>query len=103
MPNLNRIYTRMGDGGTTSLGGGQRVPKDSLRVRAYGAGDELNSVLGAAGAAGVCSLLAELLPLLQSQLFSLGSDLWFLDGGSARQNIQPVQAEQVQQLERWID
>ena len=103
MPILNRIYTRMGDGGTTSLGGGQRVPKDSLRVRAYGAVDELNSVLGTAVAAGLCSRLAELLPVLQGQLFSLGSDLCFLEGDPARQNIQPVQAEQVQQLERWID
>ncbi len=103
MPILNRIYTRKGDGGTTSLGGGQRAPKDSLRVRAYGAVDELNSALGAAAAAGLCARLAELLPVLQSQLFSLGSDLCFLDGDPARRNILPVQAEQVQQLERWID
>src|SRR5512136_738154 len=103
MPFLNRIYTRTGDGGTTSLGGGQRVPKDSLRVRAYGAVDELNSALGAAGAAGLSPRLAELLPGLQSQLFSLGSDLCFLPEDPGRQRIQPVQAQQVQQLERWID
>jgi len=103
MPHLTRIYTRTGDGGTTSLGGGQRVPKDSLRVRAYGAVDELNSVLGAAGATGLCARLAELLPVLQSDLFSLGSDLCFLQDDPARQHLRPVQAAQVQQLERWVD
>ena len=103
MPRLTRIYTRAGDGGITSLGGGQRVPKDSLRVRAYGAVDELNSALGLAGAMGLCPRLAELLPVLQSELFSLGSDLCFLEGDPARQNIQRVQAPQVEQLERWID
>jgi cob(I)alamin adenosyltransferase len=103
MPHLTRIYTRAGDSGMTSLGGGQRVPKDSLRVRAYGAVDELNSTLGLAGATGLCARLAELLPTLQNALFSLGSDLCFLDSDPARQHIQPVQAPQVAQLERWID
>jgi cob(I)alamin adenosyltransferase len=43
---LSKIYTRTGDDGTTGLGDGTRVPKDSLRVEAYGTVDELNSVLG---------------------------------------------------------
>jgi cob(I)alamin adenosyltransferase len=103
MPHITRIYTRTGDSGTTSLGGGQRVPKDSLRVRAYGAVDELNSTLGVAGATGLCPRLAELLPVVQSELFSLGSDLCFPEGDPARQHIQPVQARQVEQMERWID
>jgi cob(I)alamin adenosyltransferase len=103
MPHLTRIYTRAGDGGTTSLGGGQRVPKDSLRVRAYGAVDELNSGLGLAGAVGLCQRLTELLPVVQNELFSLGSDLCFLEGDSARQSLQLVQGAQVEQLERWID
>ena len=103
MPHITRIFTRTGDSGTTSLCGGQRVPKDSLRVRAYGAVDELNSVIGMAGAAGLCPRLTELLPILQSELFSLGSDLCFLDDDPGRQQIQPVQATQAEQLERWID
>ncbi len=41
-----KIYTKTGDKGDTALFGGQRVPKDALRVEAYGTVDELNSVLG---------------------------------------------------------
>ena len=52
MPRLDRIYTKTGDEGTTGLGGGQRVPKDSLRVETYGTVDELNSQIGVALASG---------------------------------------------------
>ncbi len=45
---INRVYTRRGDQGETSLAGGQRVPKDGPRIEAYGTVDELNSFLGAA-------------------------------------------------------
>ena len=53
MPRLTKIYTRTGDEGLTGLGGGQRVPKDSARVAAYGTVDELNSQLGVALATGL--------------------------------------------------
>ncbi len=43
---LSKIYTRTGDDGTTGLGDGSRVPKDSVRVEAYGTVDELNSAVG---------------------------------------------------------
>ena len=46
-----KVYTRRGDGGETDLFGGERVSKDDARVEAYGAVDELNSVLGVAAAA----------------------------------------------------
>ena len=52
MPKLTKIYTRSGDAGTTSLGSRQRVPKDHLRVEAYGTVDELNSQIGVAMSAG---------------------------------------------------
>ena len=48
MVKINRVYTRSGDEGYTSLVGGVRVPKDSLRIETYGTADELNSVIGAA-------------------------------------------------------
>ena len=46
MIRINRVYTRGGDGGETSLASGQRVPKDSLRIESFGTVDELNSVIG---------------------------------------------------------
>ena len=45
---LNRIYTKRGDAGETSLAGGQRVTKDSARIEAYGTVDELNAFIGLA-------------------------------------------------------
>ena len=45
---INRVYTRRGDRGETGLVGGQRVPKDGLRIEAYGTVDELNAFIGAA-------------------------------------------------------
>ena len=70
-----KIYTGSGDGGETGLLGGARVPKDHARVEAYGAVDELNSVLGMARAAGVPEELDDLADRLQRQLFVLGADL----------------------------
>ena len=80
---INRVYTRRGDSGDTSLAGGQRVPKDSLRIDAYGTVDELNAFVGAARATidlqapGSPSLapLAEILLRVQHELFNLGSIL----------------------------
>lgn len=71
-----RIYTRTGDSGETGLFGGERVPKDDLRVEAYGTVDETNAALGLA----ICALdasdsLAETLLQLQSELFVVGADL----------------------------
>ncbi|MFN3401304.1 MAG: ATP:cob(I)alamin adenosyltransferase, partial [Ferrovibrio sp.] len=48
MVKLDRIYTRGGDKGMTSLGNGERVPKHDLRVEAYGAVDEANAAIGLA-------------------------------------------------------
>jgi cob(I)alamin adenosyltransferase len=70
-----KIYTKTGDGGDTSLFGGQRVPKDALRIEAYGTVDELNSLLGTALAEGPDKETRSALLKIQSQLFSLGADL----------------------------
>jgi cob(I)alamin adenosyltransferase len=70
-----KIYTKTGDGGETGLFGGQRVPKDSLRVHAYGTADECNAALGVARAAGLDTALDVLLAQVQNQLFVVGADL----------------------------
>jgi cob(I)alamin adenosyltransferase len=73
---LSRIYTRTGDDGTTGLGDGSRVPKDSLRVAAYGTVDELNSAIGIVLASdGVDDAVREALTQVQHELFDLGGEL----------------------------
>jgi cob(I)alamin adenosyltransferase len=107
---LNRIYTKRGDTGDTSLAGGQRVPKDALRIEAYGTVDELNSFVGLAcvtceeQAVKVVRLaqLAGILRRVEHELFNLGSILSTLP-----QDVHPKQARvteaEVVQLEREID
>jgi cob(I)alamin adenosyltransferase len=102
MPRLTKLYTRKGDDGTTGLGGGQRVPKDSLRVSAYGAVDELNAAMGVALAHGLSSRLVEVLPILQNELFHLGSDLCFVEEDKAKLNIPQIEERHVEKLEQWI-
>ena len=68
---LTKIYTRGGDGGETSLGSGARVSKLNPLVRAYGAVDELNSLLGWAQVEARDPRLLR----IQNELFDLGADL----------------------------
>jgi len=103
MPRLTTIYTRKGDEGETSLGGGQRVPKDSARVAAYGAVDELNSAIGVALAHGLTPRLMETLPVIQNELFHLGSDLAFREEDKQAYRLPQIEERHVQQLEKWID
>jgi cob(I)alamin adenosyltransferase len=103
MPRLDRIYTKTGDEGMTGLGGGQRVPKDSRRVAAYGTVDELNSQIGLALATGLSDrLVAELVPI-QNQLFDLGSDLATPATSQARHAVPIVQPRHIEHLEALID
>ncbi|MAU01131.1 MAG: ATP:cob(I)alamin adenosyltransferase [Anaerolineaceae bacterium] len=103
MPRLTKIYTRQGDDGMTSLGSKQRVPKESLRVSAYGTVDELNSQIGTAVATGLTSRLAETLPVIQNELFHLGSDLAFTEEDKQTYNIPEIAERHVQALETLID
>jgi cob(I)alamin adenosyltransferase len=73
---LSRIYTRTGDDGTTGLGDGSRVPKDSARVEAFGTVDELNSAIGVLLAIpAVPDAVAASLIEVQHELFDLGGEL----------------------------
>ncbi len=103
MPRLTSIYTRKGDEGETSLGGGQRVPKDSARVAAYGTVDELNSAIGVALAQGLSARLREILPIVQNELFHLGSDLAFREEDKRAYRLPQIEERHVTQLEQWID
>jgi cob(I)alamin adenosyltransferase len=101
---LNRIYTKGGDKGQTSLVGGQRVHKDSLRIECYGTVDELNSFVGMASvsAEGPAARLLPILRRVQHELFNLGSILATLP-----ENVHPKQPRvteiEIRQLEREID
>ena len=72
---LSKIYTRTGDDGSTGLGDGARVGKDSLRVAAYGTVDEANSTIGLLLATQVPDDIRDLLTKVQHQLFDLGGEL----------------------------
>ncbi len=103
MPRITKVYTRTGDDGTTGLGGGQRVPKDSGRIEAYGTVDELSSAIGVALALGLDAKLAARLPRIQNDLFNLGSDLCILEEDKARMPVPGVEPRHVEALERLID
>ncbi len=107
---LSRIYTKTGDRGETRLVGGQKVPKDDLRIECYGTVDELNSFIGLARtslesytpAAVSLAKLAAILKRIQHELFNLGSILATVpkDVHPKQPRITPVEVEQ---LEREID
>jgi cob(I)alamin adenosyltransferase len=98
---LTRIYTRAGDAGETSLGDGARVPKTHARVVAYGAVDELNSLLGVVLAGELPDRFRPLLERVQNELFDLGADL-SVPGGGERERLR-VSPTQVEALERACD
>jgi cob(I)alamin adenosyltransferase len=72
---LTKIYTRTGDDGTTGLGDGSRLPKESLRIEAIGAVDELNSSIGRILAHDVPIAVRQCLEDVQHDLFELGAEL----------------------------
>jgi cob(I)alamin adenosyltransferase len=103
MPRLTKIYTRKGDDGTTALGSGARVAKDSPRVAAYGNVDELNSLIGVALAQNLDATLATALQTVQNELFHLGSDLSFPEGGKKKFEIPRIEQRHVDRLESLMD
>ena len=103
---INRVYTRSGDAGETSLAGGQRVPKDSRRIQAYGTVDELNAFVGLARHTAATdpsgAALDGILLRVQHELFNLGSILATLP-----EDVHPRQARitgaEIAQLEAEMD
>ena len=105
-----KIYTKTGDGGETALYGGKRVPKDHVRINAYGTVDELNSHVGLliaqieVGSKDVLTKVDQELGLLkaaQSTLFTIGSQL--ATPPEKTLSIKPVGEEKVKVLEDAID
>ena len=100
---LNRIYTRTGDDGTTSLGSGARRKKYDLRVDAYGTLDEVNAILGLVRLhTGAMSELDAALGRIQNDLFDVEADLCLSEKGPGGARL-TVTDGQVEWLERQID
>jgi cob(I)alamin adenosyltransferase len=103
MPRLTTLTTGKGDDGTTALGGGQRVPKESARVRAYGTVDELNSAIVVALAHGLSERLTGILPSIQNELFHLGADLSFVEADKKKASLPQVEERHLRSLEALIE
>jgi cob(I)alamin adenosyltransferase len=110
---ITRVYTRTGDHGETALVGGKRVPKDSPRIAAYGAVDELNAVVGLARVFNEERIddseqgqrhrwLDEVLRKIQNQLFDLGSEL-ATPPDAAYDGMFRMGAGEVRELEELMD
>jgi cob(I)alamin adenosyltransferase len=97
-----KIYTKTGDAGDTSLFGGKRVPKSTLRIDTYGTVDEINAQLGVVRALKPHSDVEGLLEQIQNQLFVLGADL-ATPIGSAQATVRRIQVKEIQFLEESID
>jgi len=100
---LDRIYTRGGDAGLTSLGDGTRIPKFHTRVAAMGNLDEANAAIGVALLHIEDAATRDLLGMIQNDLFDVGADLCRPEDGQEKKTPLRVTADQVTGLERAID
>ncbi|HJQ84816.1 MAG TPA: cob(I)yrinic acid a,c-diamide adenosyltransferase [Candidatus Binatia bacterium] len=105
---ITRVYTRRGDRGETDLVGGARIAKDSPRIDAYGAVDELNAAIGVARAVNAplrkraARELDAILKRLQNELFDLGGEL-ATPADALRAGMFRVGAAEVKALEELMD
>jgi len=100
---LDRIYTRSGDDGRTSLGDGARLPKFHVRVAAYGSIDEANSIIGIAILHGSDDDVRGVLTHVQNDLFDLGGDLCRPEREHRKVEPLRVSERQVTLIEERID
>lgn len=96
---ITKVYTKTGDKGLTSLVGGERVSKASLRVDSYGDVDELNAVLGVIRSHGVDDEIGSTLIKIQNDLFIMGADL----ASPPDIEVPRVSDESISYLEQTID
>ncbi|MBX6316658.1 MAG: cob(I)yrinic acid a,c-diamide adenosyltransferase [Isosphaeraceae bacterium] len=96
-----KIYTKTGDDGMTGLLARGRVPKDDLRVEAYGTIDELNAMLGICRASGLDPGGDTLVAQLQDDLFAVGSAPADPDPSGRFHSL--IGPDHVARLEHWID
>ncbi|MCK5166239.1 MAG: cob(I)yrinic acid a,c-diamide adenosyltransferase [Rhodospirillaceae bacterium] len=102
MVKLNKIYTRGGDGGESSLVDGSRLPKDAPVFEAIGAVDEVGTAIGMARN-GASAKTAEVLSYIQNDLFDLGADLATPFDGAKSEGALRITEAQVARLEKEID
>lgn len=98
-----KIYTKTGDAGETGLYGGERVPKDALRVSAYGTVDEANAAIGVARSSVNDKTIIETLAALQNALFDVGADLATPSDSKYRSKLTPIDEHDAAHLEGLID
>ena len=94
---LSKIYTRTGDDGSTGLGDGMRVPKEHLRVEAYGTVDEANSAIG------MVLAVRDLPPDVVTTLTEIQHDLFDLGGELCIPGHRAITAPYVERLEQTLD
>ncbi|TYZ08640.1 cob(I)yrinic acid a,c-diamide adenosyltransferase [Hymenobacter lutimineralis] len=97
-----KIYTKTGDKGLTSLIGGTRVSKASLRIECYGTVDELNSYIGLVRDQPVNTARRDLLKEVQDRLFTIGATL-ASDPEKSRMKVPDLHAQDVTLLEEQMD
>jgi len=93
---LSKIYTRTGDSGTTGLGDGSRVAKDSLRINAMGDVDELNAVIGLILVEPMADVIRDCLTAVQHDLFNLGGEI-------CMPNYALIKSERIAEIEQQLD
>ncbi|HWD01489.1 MAG TPA: cob(I)yrinic acid a,c-diamide adenosyltransferase [Amycolatopsis sp.] len=101
---INRVYTKVGDSGTTALGDGSRVPKTSPRLGAYADTDEANSVIGLAVAVGgLDDELIAVLNRVQNDLFDVGADLCLPIQENPPYEPLRITEDYLERVEGWCD